>query len=171
MEDTVKEEKRGLKASTTLNDSARVQDDLWNQLGNAVSMAAKEDQIVWTIFGIFWAANAVLLVALFTTGTIPNPFVGIVVSTVGTILSWVWFFVQRRAIGWLAYYERIIQKLEEKHLNIPREIALSGYLNEKTFNETVGQGVRVRPLMIGSGIVIAIQWMAALLWFAWQAAA
>jgi hypothetical protein len=37
-------------------------DQLWNQLANAVALVAKQDQIVWAIFGAFWAANAVLLV-------------------------------------------------------------------------------------------------------------
>lgn len=38
------------------------QDDLWNQLGNAVAFVVKQDQIAWAIFGVFWAADAVLLV-------------------------------------------------------------------------------------------------------------
>jgi hypothetical protein len=138
--------------------------DLWNQLGHAVSMAAKEDQIVWAIFGVFWAANAVLLVALFTTGALPSPPVGIVVSASGAALSWVWFLIQRRAIGWLSYYERIIRELEEKLL-VPHAVALSPGLNEATFNETVGRGVRVRPLMTGSGFVVAVLWIAALACF------
>ncbi len=129
-------------------------------------MAAKEDQIVWTIFGVFWAANAILLVALFTTGGLPRPAVGIVVSATGATLLWVWFFIQRRAIRWLGYYEKIIRELEGKYLRIPREVALSPRLNEATFRETVGRGLRVRPLMVGSGVVIALLWMAALVWFA-----
>ena len=51
----------------TLEDSA-----LWSQLANAVALVGKQDQIVWAIFGIFWAANAVLVVALFTTGALPG---------------------------------------------------------------------------------------------------
>ncbi len=138
--------------------------DLWNQLGHAVSMAAKEDQIVWTIFGVFWAANAVLLVALFTTGALPSPPVGIVVSASGAALSSVWFLIQRRAIGWLGYYERIIRELEQK-LQVPDAVALSPGLNKTTFNETVGRGVRVRPLMTGSGFLVAVLWIAVLACF------
>jgi hypothetical protein len=59
-------------------------DGLWSQLGNAVALAAKQDQIVWAVFGVFWAANAVLLVALFTTGDLPKRSVGLVVSIVGS---------------------------------------------------------------------------------------
>ena len=167
----MKEEKPELNTGSSLQETNEVRGDLWNQLGNAVSMVGKEDQIVWTIFGVFWAANAVLLVALFTNGSIPAPSVGIIVSSAGTMLSWVWYFIQRRAIGWLAYYERILHLLEEKYLNIPGEIALSGYINKTTFNEIVGQGVRVRPLIVGSGAITAILWTLALLWFIWQVAA
>lgn len=42
-------------------------DELWQQLGHAVSLDTSENQVVWTIFGLFWAADAILLVALFTT--------------------------------------------------------------------------------------------------------
>jgi hypothetical protein len=163
------EGKQVWKADIAQNELTQVRTDLWNQLDNAVSMAAKEDQIVWTIFGVFWAANAVLLVALFTAGEMPDPSVGIVVSAIGTVLSWLWFLIQRRALGWLEYYERVIRVLEEKYLNIPREIALTGYLNETTYNEIFGRSVKVRPLMVGSGIVTAILWMVALGWYICQA--
>ncbi len=41
-------------------------------MGNAVTLVAKRDHIVWTVFGAFWAANAVLLVALFQNGDFPS---------------------------------------------------------------------------------------------------
>jgi hypothetical protein len=146
------------------------QNVLCSQLACAVSMAAKEDQIVWTIFGVFWAANAVLLVALFTTGALPSVLVGIIVSATGAILSWIWFLIQRRAIRWLAYYESIIWKLEEK-LSLPPDLALSPRLNEKRFNEIVGRGLRVRPFMVGSASIAALAWMAALVGFVCKAGA
>jgi hypothetical protein len=68
-------------------------DQLWNQLSNAVALVAKQDQIVWAVFGVFWAANAVLLVALFTTGKLPEQSVGIIVSGVGLALSVVWLAI------------------------------------------------------------------------------
>ena len=139
--------------------------DARSQLGNAVARAAKEDQIVWTIFGIFWAANAVLLVALFTTGNVPSLPVGIVVCVSGAVLSSVWFAVQRRAIGWLGYYEKIIRELETTYLNTPATVALTPKLNETTFKTAVGSSARVRPLMTWSGLVSAALWIAALSWF------
>ncbi len=144
------------------------QAELWNQLGYAVTMAAKEDQIIWTIFGVFWAANAVLLVALFTTGELPREQIGVVVSATGVILSFVWFFIQQRAIRWLKYYERIILRLEEKYLKIPPDVALSADINKTDFLEIVGRGLSVRSLMVWSGAIITLLWIAALHWFAHQ---
>lgn len=102
--------------------------NLWDQLGNAVSRSAAEDQIVWTIFGVFAATNSVLMVALFTTGDLPKPTVGIVVCAAGAILCWIWFLIQCRAIRWLEYYEKLIRQLEET-LDLPDEIAISARLN------------------------------------------
>jgi len=141
--------------------------ELWNQLGYAVTMASKEDQIVWAIFGVFWAANAVLVVGLFTTGKMPSEIVGVVISTIGFVLSCVWFFIQQRAIRWLKYYEKIIYRIEEyEELKIPPDIALSPRVNEKTFMEEVGHGFSVRSIMVRSGPIIAIVWIATLVWFA-----
>ena len=96
-------------------------DDQWKQLGNAVALAAKQDQIAWAIFGVFWAANAVLLVALFTTGALPQPSVGLVVSSVGVVLSLVWRAIERRAVEWLKHYERV---LGDWKLNSPCRLQL-----------------------------------------------
>ncbi len=86
-------------------------DPLWNQLSNAVALVAKQDQIVWTVFGAFWAANALLLVALFTTGKLPDQSVGVIVSSVGLTLSLVWLAIEHRAMAWLKFYEGILREL------------------------------------------------------------
>jgi hypothetical protein len=130
---------------------------LGNQLGNVVSMVAKEDQIIWAIFGVFWAANALLLVALFNTGEIPDDKVILVVSIVGTLLSIIWFIIQRRAINWLRYYEILMGKLEKK-LKIPNKLAMSPNKNELLFCKIVGKGIRVRMIMVWSGILSSVAW-------------
>lgn len=142
--------------------------DSWNQLTNAVQMAAKQDQIVWTIFGVFWAANAVLLVALFSNGRLPTAPIGIAVCGTGTILSFVWFIIQRRALRWLAYYDEILYQLERKHLRIPAELALSARINRKTFEEKIGGGIRVHTLMVVSGLAVMTGWLATIFWFAFS---
>ncbi len=132
--------------------------DASDQFTNTVALIAKQDQIVWMIFGIFWAANAVLLVALFTTGKLPDRAVGIIVSAVGTILSLVWALVQYRAVSYLKFYEAILYQIEKEYLSVPKDIALSGYLNENLYGAKVGRGIRVRGIMIGSCIASTIGW-------------
>jgi hypothetical protein len=165
MEDVVNNKPKHAQSGEISENAEASQNELWNQLGHAVTMAAKEDQIIWTIFGVFWAANAVLLVALFTTGQLPTTQIGIVVSVTGTILSCVWFIIQQRAIRWLKYYEMIIFRLEDKYLKIPPDVTLSPGINKTTFMEKVGSGISVRSLMVGSGVVTALLWFASLLGF------
>ena len=69
------------------------------QLSNVVNRSAYEDTVVWAIFGTFWAANALLLVALFSQGDFPrHSAVGIIISAADTVVSVAWFLIQRRAI-------------------------------------------------------------------------
>jgi len=154
---------------------------LWNQLGNVVALASKQDQIAWTIFGIFWAANAILLVALFTTGNLPQRPVGLVISFVGFLLSIVWFVIQRRAVNLLTYYEEIIKNLEYQHLHIPTQVAISPSLNKSLFDKTMkgalvdkvldkllyifGRERRIRRLMSTCAFFATLMWGFSLRWF------
>lgn len=76
-----------------------VQRDYSCQLSNAVALASTTNQIVWTVFGIFWAANAVLLVALFTTGDLPHRTPGLVVSAASDHASMCRSIQFRLAVG------------------------------------------------------------------------
>lgn len=132
-------------------------DQLWNQLSNAVVLVAKQDQIVWAVFGAFWAANAVLLVALFTTGKLPEQSVGAIVSGVGLALSVVWLAIEHRAMAWLRFYEGILRELERNYLYIPLSIAFTG-------RPEVVKGVTVRWLILACPLISAILWA----WAAWK---
>jgi len=105
------------------------------------------------------------LVALFTTGDLPSRVVGIIVSTVGALLSMVWALIQLRAIAHLDYYEAIIDRIEEQYLHIPADIAISGRINAELFRSKVAGTRRVRPLVKLSPIVAAVLWILSLLWF------
>jgi hypothetical protein len=142
-------------------------DRLWDQLANALGQVAKQDQIAWVIFSVFWAADAVLLVALFTTGQAPMPLVGIVVCLIGFALSYVWTVIEKRAIGYLRFYEKVVDALE-RQLNIPPEFALSGAINERFRTEVTGPSTR--PLVIWCGRISAILWIGGLLWFVYRLA-
>ena len=129
-------------------------DQLWNQLSNTVVLVAKQDQIVWAVFGVFWAANAVLLVALFTTGKLPEQSVGIIVSGVGLALSSVWLAIEHRAVAWLKFYEAILKELERNHLHVPLSIAFTGH-------PEVVKGFSVRWLMLACPLISIVLWAGA----------
>lgn len=84
-------------------------EDLWKQLQNAVTARSSQDQVIWSIFGIFWAANALLLVAIFTSSV---RFVVIVVSAVGIFTSIVWMLLLPRAVGHISAYEDVMSDIE-----------------------------------------------------------
>ena len=138
--------------------------DLWKQLANAIHLNAKQDQIVWTIFGVFWAANAVLLVSLFKPTGIPEKHVGVLFSVVGLALSLVWWLIEKRAIAHLRFYEDIVERLETR-LEVPAKYALSGRRNTELYKKHVGQGIRVRTVMMGSSICSMVLWAYFTLWF------
>ena len=90
---------------------------LSNQLNNAITLSAKQDQSIWTIFGIFSAANAILLVGLVSPEDFPNATVGILISLVGAFISIAWSIIQYRANEYLEFYDDLIEKLEKELLN------------------------------------------------------
>jgi len=139
-------------------------EQLWNQLANAVSLDASENQVVWTIFGLFWAADAILLVALFTTGDIPKRPVGMLVSLAGVILSAVWYLIQKRAIGYLEFYDAVVDRLERR-LGLPTGLAVSGKINDQLYKFSLKGSVSIRPLMNRCAGASALLWVAALFWF------
>lgn len=137
----------------------------YSQLANAVQLTAEQDQIVWTVFGVFWAANAVLLITLFTEGKLPVRNVGIIVSAVGVVLSAIWAIIQLRALAHLRFYDSVIHRIEEKYIDIPQEVALSERINEDLSTRAMEGTVRVRPILKGSGIVVTVFWLIFLILF------
>ncbi|MEK7994197.1 MAG: hypothetical protein AAB403_10375 [Planctomycetota bacterium] len=141
-----------------------ISDGLWQQLGHAVSLDTSENQVVWTIFGLFWAADAILLVALFTTGDIPKPTVGMLVSAAGAVLSAIWYLIQKRAIGYLEFYDGVVDRLE-RQLGVPTELALSGKINTHLYESSLKGSISIRPLMNRCAFISAVLWIAAFFGF------
>ncbi len=156
--------------------------ELWTQLSNAASLRSSEDQVLWTISGIFWAANAVLLVALFQGGKLPETNVPcLVVSAVGMILSTIQYFLQGRALGHIQRYEELMTKLE-RALDFAPEYAISANLNTKDADRYLGgrkgnvwrkvcMGILVpaRRLMQATSLGGALVWAAAFVFFLYRA--
>jgi hypothetical protein len=134
------------------------------QLSNVVNRSAYEDTVVWAIFGTFWAANALLLVALFSQGDFPrHSAVGIIISAAGTVVSVAWFLIQRRAIAHLKRWEDIIEAIEEE-LRIPANFRLTGDQHRENL-----RGVGARKVMGGITRLSVISWGLGLACFAWDA--
>lgn len=136
----------------------------WSQLANAIGLRSSQDQVLWSIFGAFWAANAILLVALFTTGKLPDTNVGLVVSIAGVLMSLVWDTIQRRALGHVKRHEALMHKLEDT-LEIHPDFAVSTEKNEPAYKKYVGVGMRARQVMLACSLVGGALWFLAAFYF------
>jgi hypothetical protein len=138
--------------------------ELWDQLSRAVTMRGNQDQVLWRIFAAFWAANAILLVALSREGTLPadRPETQ-AIAGVGLGLSLTWLVVQRRAMGHLAMHERLIERLETR-LRVPPDLALSERINRADYDVCMPRWPRGRPLMVLFNVIAALLWAALLCW-------
>ncbi len=126
----------------------------WDQLRNAIHLRSAQDQVLWTIFGIFGAANAILLVALFQN---EPGYPWVIISLAGVSASIVWHLLLRRALGHVEMYKKIIEELERR-LQIEPELALSGHINEEAFDKHLGKGTPARDLMRWFSLGVAIAW-------------
>ena len=139
--------------------------ELWSQLGNAINLRSSQDQVLWSIFGAFWAANAILLVALFTTGDLPsNPAVGLIVAGVGVSLSLIWHGIQNRALGHVKRHEELMKTLEEA-LDIDPRFAVSPEINRSNYDLFLRRGPSARTLMALCSLGGAVLWTLVLIFF------
>jgi hypothetical protein len=105
--------RKQIRAALNEDESHPPLEDLWKQLSNALSARSDQDQVTWSIFGIFWAANALLFIALFTASNkLLYGRVVLVVSFIGIFTSIIWFLLVHRALGHIAEYERVMWKIE-----------------------------------------------------------
>ncbi|HUY12786.1 MAG TPA: hypothetical protein VMX16_04030 [Terriglobia bacterium] len=140
--------------------------NMWTQIQNAIALRSSQDQVLWSIFGTFWAANAILLVALFTTGDLPkNRWVGIVISAVGLAIALVWRAIQKRALGHIARLEELIRKIEED-LRVEPRLAVSAEINREDYQRYVGKSIfSARTVMPLCSAGSAFLWIVAMLFF------
>ncbi|NQT79922.1 MAG: hypothetical protein HQ555_05970 [Candidatus Aminicenantes bacterium] len=136
---------------------------LQHQLANINSLRSSQDQVLWNICGIFWAANAILLVALFTSGDFPNNIVGIVISLVGLAFSLTWHKLQNRALGNVIRLEKIRKRLEDK-LKIDPIYSADSEVDSCEFKKLL-KGKSAREIMPKCCLGGAVFWSIALLFF------
>lgn len=136
--------------------------ELLNLLQNHSNLRTGQDQVLWSIFGSFWATNSLLLVSFFAAGSQWNKFVvGLVISVVGTMISWIWAFIQKRAIKRIIIYENAIKSIE-KSLKLPFDIC--SFYNENETKVTTKK-LSARKVMIAFSNIMFILWLIALISF------
>ena len=90
---------------------------LKKQLNFANNLKIHENTLNWSIFGIFLAANVLLVVTLFQNYNYP---LKMVFTIVGLFLSLIWIVIQIRALEFRTFYDELVFRLEEE-LKIPEE--------------------------------------------------
>ena len=103
---------------------------LEHQLELVVSSRVGEDQVTWTIFAIFWAAQVLLVGVLFQGAFPPHPVIGLVVSALGIAMSIAWGLTQSRSLAHLKRFEDLTKSIEEQlrkagHLNEEHQLTMS----------------------------------------------
>jgi hypothetical protein len=134
----------------------------WKQLANAISMRSAQDNILWMQFGVFSAAHAVLLIALFAGGELPQGAVGIIITLIGFGLSFVSYKIQLRGLGHIDTLEILIDRLERRLIELKQlkdDLAISGHINIEDFNKYVGKGIQGRLWMKITNIVWIGLWV------------
>lgn len=131
----------------------------YNLLTNANNLKMHQDLLVYTIFGIFWAANAILVVGFFQSNYESKAFCLIIISIFGLCLSIIWSFIEYSIIKYHEFYEDLVDQIE-KDLNIPTKFQ-TGQDNVK-FNEYIG--IRyIKFTLKAIPIVFSIVWFFVLL--------
>ena len=133
-------------------------EELWKQLENANVSRVGQDQVIWSIFGIFWAANALLLVAIFTSNLDYTKYTVTIISGVGIFTSIVWFLILHRGLSHNSLYECLMRIIEDKLFKDCPEYRLT--LPETGKSKI--SGPRARNVMRGSVIVFLMLWLVGL---------
>jgi len=141
---------------------------LREQLMRAYAQRSDQDGVLWHVFGIFWGSNAILLIALFSSGDFPkNPFVGVIVSCVATLVSLIWYGVQRRALGNVLRLEEISKRIERR-LEMPVEYSLHAAPEEELTKKLLERGPQARRIILPGILIATLAWITSAIAFLLQ---
>lgn len=138
---------------------------LWGQLQNAISTRLGIEQVFWSSFGMFWATNAILIVALFSVlpieesqGSIRSILAPLIISLVGLIQVAVWAIIQDRVLAHLERTEALMVRIE-KSLQLGPKYAVSLQLSDPDFKKFIDKGLSTRIAVKITIVVIAAIWI------------
>jgi hypothetical protein len=145
-------------------------DHIWKQLGHAHHLRSSEDQVLWNIFGIFWASNTILLAGLFSSELDAFRVMAVsVIPAVGFFMSFIWLYIQVRSLGHIERFEKLTETLERELIrrgNLDATIAASGKINDKDYEDCLRYTpYKIRHLMLTSSYVSCIAWFAGIVYF------
>jgi len=136
-------------------------DELMTHLQNASNLRTGTDQVLWSIFGAFWGTNALLLISLFSVGSLWKiKTVGILISLIGIILSIIWTLIQVRVIDRIQKHENSIIYIENK-LKLPDELRTYSTAPLKSFIIKI----KSRNIMKYCPICVMFLWLGSLIVF------
>ena len=116
---------------------------------------------MWIAFGTFWATHAILLVALFSTGKLPDsPLVAPVVTGVGVLIAVIWHGVQLRALGHIRRYEELASRLEGR-LEVEPALSISLSRYDPDRKQFFPAGPSARKIMGWCSVGTACAWVVA----------
>ena len=134
------------------------QQDLRTRLLASVQLQVGQQRILWQLCGTFWVANAGLVIALFASGDVPRPLVGVSVSAAGLLLAAACWLLVRQAAARVQRSDALIGRIERR-LGVATDLTLGSEAPEG-----LGVGGLIGLATAGAGVL----WLVALALFAYS---
>lgn len=127
--------------------------ELFQLLQNHSQLRTGQDQVLWSIFGAFWATQGLLLVSIFSASNYQDK-VGLVISCIGIIVSIVWVLIQYRALKRMEKYENALKEIEQR-------LGFTENLNA-FYSTKPDSWIKARNVMRFSALLALLLWAVAL---------
>ena len=115
---------------------------------------SSRDNVLWMIYGSFWATNALLVVGMFSTGRLTTDWaLTYTITFVGFLDAVAWYIIQRCALSKIDSLEHAASAIEGK-LHVPEKLRV-----------TYSRGIRraTQGTMILLSILVGLAWGAAVI--------
>jgi hypothetical protein len=133
-------------------------DQLSGQLQNAIAMRSSVEQVFWASFGMFWATNALFVIALVSAQP-ANRMALAIVPLLGVAQTAVWAIIQKRMLAHLARTEVLMERIEEGLVFGPK-FAISLRIAEEDYKSFINKGFSTRVAVQTSIIGVGCVWLA-----------
>lgn len=136
--------------------------ELFSQLQNAHARFVGVDTIWWRSYGLFLAANGVLVVALLTA--LPRGLASAAIAILGALLTAVSYLFQERILAHVKRFEELIERLEgENGLSLPEDFKISLWDSED-YEQMDKETESARLLQRATMAAVGAGWSAIFVW-------